>query len=278
MNDKQWNIFSSFREHYRAQCNEWNDKYSSVLLQLQAEAANYNKTPSYPHETAVVYNTAYDDITKDSIIKYIVIGDNPGKDEQLEKNRKYLVGQAGKLAQGFFAKNDCFQTDFRKNVIILNKTPVHSAKTNQLKYIAKKGGQSIQNLLLDSQIWMAQQTAKLHIDLCLASDNESVAPELWLVGYSELKENGIFVPYKQALKELYTQNIDSIALWTKVFVFQHFSMNRFTIDLQTFMKLHSTMDITDAVHALGHLHKGEIYASHTDGAKKLVQRQFSKKD
>ena len=31
--------------------------------------------------------------------------------------------------------------DFRKNVIIVNKTPVHTAKTKQLKYLYKNGSE-----------------------------------------------------------------------------------------------------------------------------------------
>ena len=46
-------------------------------------------------QTPIVYNTALDEITKNDDIKLIVIGDNPGKDEQLLQNQKYLVGQAG---------------------------------------------------------------------------------------------------------------------------------------------------------------------------------------
>ena len=107
------------------------------------------QTPAYPFETTVVYNRSLDDVTKDDDIKLIVIGDNPGKDEQLAKNNRYLVGQAGKIAEGYFRRNPELGIDFRRNVIILNKTPVHSAKTAQLKTIAKQGGKKIADLIED---------------------------------------------------------------------------------------------------------------------------------
>ena len=64
------------------------------------------------------------------------------------------------------------------HLIFLHKTPIHTAKTNHLKYLNKFGSEQIQNLINDSQLWMAEQTAKLHSQL---------NAQLWLVGYSELK-------------------------------------------------------------------------------------------
>ena len=199
-------------------------------------------------------------IQKDDEIKLIVIGDNPGKDEQLLKNNRYLVGQAGKIADGFFKRNPELQTDFRKNVIILNKTPVHSAKTAQLKKIMKDGGEKICRLVEESQLWMAEQTAKLHCALVEGAESVQGAaggvfpvPELWLVGYSELKPKHFFIPYRDRLKATYqAQNPE---VWNKVYVFQHFSMNRFTIDLSEFSDEVSLQKI----HELGIKHKNEIF-------------------
>ena len=79
---------------------------------------------------------------------------------------------------------------------------------------------------------MAEKTAELHRELCRSGDSDDSKPELWLVGYSELKNKGIFTGYKDCLKECYSDG----DFWDKVFVFQHFSMNRFTIDLNDFIK------------------------------------------
>lgn len=260
MTEQQWKVFCQFKQDFLSKIEEWT-KRCPALLELQKEAALSAKTPEYPFETPVVYNRDLDRFTKDDQIKLIVIGDNPGKDEQLAKNNKYLVGQAGKIADGYFKKNPELGVDFRKNVIILNKTPVHSAKTNQLKYMIKKGGKEVADLILESQLWMAERTAKLHSDLCNCASDFSSGPELWLVGYSELKDKGIFVQYKSQLKNSYFNGEGAVKVWDKVFVFQHFSMNRFTIDLSDYIlkSSSSSKSLLQNIHDLGNAHKAEIF-------------------
>ncbi|MBQ7159013.1 MAG: hypothetical protein IJS09_06295 [Treponema sp.] len=253
MNKAQWDAFVAFRDAFRTKCAEWNTQFSDVLKPLQKAAAKKD-TPDYPLETAVVYNRAFDDVTPADTIRYFVIGDNPGKDEQLAKNNRYLVGQSGKIAAGFFARNPEFKTDFRKNVLILNKTPVHTAKTSHLKSVTKAGGKDIQDLVFTSQAWMAEQTARLHTALCAAADSENPAPELWLVGYAELKGKGLFLHYRDVLRATYPADV-----WQRVYVFQHFSMNRFLIDLKNYRESHTTLSLQDAVHALGEQHRCEIF-------------------
>ena len=99
-----------------------------------------------------MYNRSIDDIKKEDDIKIILIGYNPGKDEQLERNRRYLVGQSGKIADGFFRKNPELGIDFRKNVLILNKTPLHTAKTKKLTLLIKEGPPLVANIILKNQI------------------------------------------------------------------------------------------------------------------------------
>ena len=250
MTDAQWKYFCEFKDQFKNKVEEWKKAYPA-LTELQREAALLAKTPEYPFETSVVYNRALDEVTPQDDIKLIVIGDNPGKDEQLAKNNKYLVGQAGKIAEGYFRKNPELGIDFRKNVIILNKTPVHSAKTAQLKTIAKQGGAEIAALIEESQIWMAQKTAELHAAL---------KTELWLVGYSELKEKGIFGAYRDTLRDTLKTSSGAEA-WDKVFVFLHFSMNRFSIDLSDFIKAKKKekAPLESNIHELGLLHRKEIF-------------------
>ena len=246
MTEEQWNSFCNFKNDFKKQVEEWK-KAAPELTKLQREAALLAKTPEYPFETTVVYNRALDDLTPQDEIKLIVIGDNPGKDEQLAKNNRYLVGLAGKIAEGYFRKNPELGVDFRRNVIILNKTPLHSAKTAQLKTIAKQGGEKIAALIKESQLWMAQKTAELHAAL---------GTELWLVGYSELKDKGIFSAYRDTLKASCPQEA-----WDKVYVFQHFSMNRFTIDLSDFIEAEKKekAPLESNIHELGLLHRKEIF-------------------
>ena len=246
MTEEQWKVFCKFKKELKNKVEEWAEA-APALSRLQKEAALAAKTPLYPFETTVVYNRALDELTSGDEIKLIVIGDNPGKDEQLAKNNRYLVGQAGKIAEGYFRRNPELGIDFRKNVIILNKTPIHSAKTNQLKQIAKQGGPEIAGLIEESQIWMAQKTTALHAAL---------GTELWLVGYSELKEKGIFGAYRDTLKSFCSEEA-----WQRVYVFQHFSMNRFSIDLSEYIEAgkKEKAPLESNIHELGLLHRKEIF-------------------
>ena len=243
----QFKAFVEFRDEFRARVAEWS-QFASMLEALQRSAAQKD-TPDYPIETTVVYNRALDDISERDEIKLIVIGDNPGKDEQLAINNRYLVGQSGKIADGFFRRNSELQIDFRKNAIILNKTPLHTAKTHHLRSL-QKADSEIAKLIDITQLWMAEHTAKLHCalwengaggkkgersraDTGGEKNDEYFNPaQLWLVGYAELKERGIFAPYRDALKAAYAGS----DAWTSVFVYQHFSMNRFLIDLKAYQK------------------------------------------
>ena len=291
MTETQWQFFTDFRTDFKEQCHQWNEAFATELEPLQKAAASKD-TPEYPVETGVVYNHALDEVTKDTDIKLIVIGDNPGKDEQLLCNQRYLVGQAGKIAAGFFSRNPELAIDFRKNTIILNKTPVHTAKTTHLRYLLKNGGSEITHLIQESQLWMAQKTAQLHQVLCSApgsggknaSDKNVSSDEikdgagwagcqLWLVGYAELKGRGLFLDYRNQLAKSYgieltgEGQVDSapqgfLPQWNQVMVFQHFSMNRFTIDLAEKLhegKINSQLPLQEQLAVLGAFHRQEIF-------------------
>ena len=257
MTNFQWECFNKFRNTFKDMVTQWNNQAKSLII-VQETAMEFFKNVDYELQTPIVYNTALDEITRNDEIKLIVIGDNPGKDEQLTKNQKYLVGQAGKLGNNFFKNHEELGIDFRKNVIILNKTPIHSAKTNQLKKFATFGGKEIENLIKETQIWMAQETAKLHQKLLQNSENKDF-PQLWLVGYSELKEKGIFTDYKNELKKQYQTSEEAKNAWDNVFVYQHFSMNRLSIDLKEFSTENKNLDLKTQLKTLGKKHKDEIF-------------------
>ena len=267
MTEPQWQAFCRFRDAFKAKCAEWNDAYAADLLPLQDAARD---KPDYPLETAVVYNRALDDLTRESRITYLVIGDNPGKDEQRACNQRYLVGQSGRLAEGFFARNPALATDFRANVIILNKTPVHTAKTVHLRTVAKNGGERVRALLEESQLWMARETAALHRALYDGASAESGAapqkPELWLVGYTELKKRGLFAPYRDALKAAYADastDTGFCGAWSTVSVYCHFSMNQFSNDLRKELANAAANGIAEPLTAtlarIGMRHKAAIF-------------------
>ena len=264
MTDTEWQAFTAFRTDFKAACRNWlaqcgylyaapDEPLSCVqksvvqgradaLHLLQQAAAENNKTPAYPHETPIVYNHSLDEVQASDAIKLIIISDNPGKNEQLHKNQRYLVGQAGKVAENFFLRNPELGIDFRRDVIILNKTPVHTAKTKELDFVLRHGDEQFSRLFEETQLWLAAHTAALQ---------KALNCPLWLVVYGELRKKALFTAYAEELRRHYGG--DSTA---PVFVFQHFSMNCFSIDL----KKHSddSMRVDDNLRAIGLRHRREI--------------------
>lgn len=248
MTNEQWTFFNNFKNEFTSFINNWNFIYDELKI-LQKEASKKD-TPEYNLELPLVYNTDLDSITQNSIIKVIVVGDNPGKDEQLKINSKYLVGQAGKLGNNFFKNSPELDINFRKNVIILNKTPIHTAKTNHLNYLIKNGSSDVIKCFYESQKFMAEKTALLQ---------QIFNIPLWLIGYSELKEKKLFTYYKETLINSYKKDNSFLPQWNNLLVFQHFSMNRFTIDLNNFRKSNSNQDLQSSLYSLGTFHKNEIF-------------------
>jgi hypothetical protein len=221
----KWKKFNTARENFR-HITEEIDKSLPKLKSIQQKFVNGrcdSKNAAYTVETPVVYNTALDGITVNDEIKLILVADNPGRREQAAENRRYLVGPSGKIAQKFFRENPSLGIDFQKNVIILNKTPIHSPRTAELGLLCRMeeetGGHSISAALESSQKNMAELLLDFH---------EMLNIPVWIIGYSEMKKNGIFEIYTNRLKELYA---DKPELYKKLFFYRHFSMNQFTIDL-----------------------------------------------
>jgi hypothetical protein len=223
LNRGAWNKFVKAREHFRY-ITEETERSVPQLKKIQQKFADSRagKNSSYAVETPVVYNSALDDITANDEIKLILVADNPGRREQAAENRRYLVGPSGKIAQKFFRDNPSLGIDFTKNVIILNKTPIHSPRTAELRQLCltETGSNSIAAALEESQEKMAQLLLEFHEALC--------AP-VYITGYSEMKKGGVFETYTETLKKLYA---DKKLLYAQVFLFRHFSMNQFTIDLK----------------------------------------------
>ncbi|UTC49699.1 hypothetical protein [Treponema sp. OMZ 855] len=261
MTDREWQAFSVFRTGFKAVCRQWltrcdyeysapDETTSSVersanrgkLHLLQQAAAADNKTPAYPQETPIVYNHSLDEVQASDRIKLIIISDNPGKNEQLHKNQRYLIGQAGKVAEGFFRRNPELAIDFRREVIILNKTPVHTAKTKELNYLLKHGGEQFRNLFEETQEWLAANTAALQ---------RVLGCPLWLVGYGELRKKSLFTAYAEELRRQYGGKSEA-----PVYVFQHFSMNCFAIDFKKLSDAHTST--AENLRAIGLLHRKEV--------------------
>jgi len=246
MNRSEWSKFVKARDRFR----DTTEKLAHSLPKLkdiQQELADSrsgtagagSKNISYTVETPVVYNTALDEITIKDEIRLILVADNPGRREQAAENKRYLVGPSGKIAKKFFSGNPALGIDFTKNVIILNKTPVHTPRTGELRELSRlethpclqsaRSGQNarsgnnkngINAAIIESQKIMASLLLEFH---------EALGSQVWITGYSEMKKGGIFETYTNMVKELYAEKKE---LYKNIYLFRHFSMNQFTIDLK----------------------------------------------
>jgi hypothetical protein len=76
---------------------------------------------------------------------------------------------------------------------------------------------------------------------------------VWITGYSEMKAGGIFAAYTEALGELYAAEP---ALGDRVFLYRHFSMNQFTIDLRA--QSRKGEDVRSALDRIGRSYRRRI--------------------
>jgi hypothetical protein len=251
MKTSAWKQFSAARARFRELAARI-DAALPALKAAQQELVDGRGGPAYRVETPVVYNNALEDVGPDSEIKLILVADNPGRREQAAENRRYLVGPSGKIAEKFFRDNPELGIDFRKNVIILNKTPIHTPRTAELRDLCRLGAApaggkagmpespfpSIGTVVAGSQEAMAGLLLEFHRALSqgpsAGTTGRGPPPAggipVWIIGYSEMKKGGIFEAYTEKIRELYAP---LPVLKKKLFLYRHFSMNQFTIDLRT---------------------------------------------
>lgn len=218
MKKTAWQGFCEARKHFKV-LTDTLQKELPELRSLQQKLVDARGGPAYTVETPAVYNEALEDVDPSSVIKLILVADNPGRREQAAENRRYLVGPSGKIAERFFREH--LNIDFRKNVIILNKTPIHTPRTVELKELCRLGGTELSAALEASQRSMAELLLEFHTAL---------APlPVWITGYSEMKKGGVFQTYTETLRELYAKQKPKRR--EELLFYRHFSMNQFTIDL-----------------------------------------------
>jgi len=226
MNSAAWDRFAKARKHYRNEI----ERMRQNLPELQAVQQKLvdSRSPTYQVETPIVYNASLDDVNRDSEIRLILVADNPGRREQAAENRRYLVGPSGKIAEKFFRDNPVLNIDFRKNAIILNKTPIHSPRTVELRELCKLGGPPVEKALAESQRHMVRLLVEFQKAF---SCGAGTAMPVWITGYSEMKKGGVFEVYTNELKKIYGNSANAKASGETIFLYRHFSMNQFTIDL-----------------------------------------------
>jgi hypothetical protein len=224
VNKTAWAAFTLARDRYRDYVEKLR-KELSRLKKIQQQLVDSRPGPPYPVERPLVYNAALDEVEPGDEIRLILVADNPGRREQAAG--RYLVGPSGKIAEGFFRNHAELGIDMRNNVLILNKTPVHSPRTAELGELCRLGGPKLAEKIAATQRFMAALLLEFHAALSSARKGVPV----WITGYSEMKAGGIFQVYTETLQEICgTRAVPRLR--DAVLLFRHFSMNQFTIDLR----------------------------------------------
>ena len=247
MNRGQYRAFDGLRGRFRDYVQKLTVR-SPWLGELQEELRVEQGYSDYRVETPIVYNLALDDVSIADEPVYIIVADNPGKNEQKKSRNRYLVGQSGKLASGWFAAE--LGIDFQKSCIIINKTPIHTPKTAEialLKKLARRKspqlGDELDSLLDESQRWMAG----------LGDLHGAMGCVLWVSGYGELRPRKLFRAWAEETTRLYASA--PAALRNSVWVFRHFSMNQFSIE---YRRTEATCNPADRLAAIGTARRKEI--------------------
>lgn len=215
MDPTAWKRFTKARDGFRNQVDAWLAR-APGLAKAQTELARALGEDDYSVQTPIVYNRALDDLSPDSSVKWIIVADNPGKREQEADKQRYLIGQSGKTTENFFRRE--LGVDIRTEAVIVNKTPVHTPKTAQLKLLLRNHP-DLGPVLEESQRWMAALVPELQ---------ETLNAPVWVMGLSELGPRGVFAPWTQALTAAYRDRHD---LFGSLYLYKHFSMGAFATDL-----------------------------------------------
>jgi hypothetical protein len=218
---KAFSRFEEMRDGFRRRVELWSSALPG-LADAQRELAR-EAGDAYVVETPVVYNLALDGIRPGDYIPWIVVADNPGKREQEAGMNRYLVGRSGLVAERFFARE--LGIDFRRQVLIINKTPVHTPKTVQLRKLVRLYPPA-RAVVDDSQRFMASMVPVLQG--CFNA-------KVWVMGLSELRPGGLFEPWRLALADAYARAGEpdpGSRPRDGVYGFNHFSMGSFATDLK----------------------------------------------
>lgn len=244
MQPARYKVLSRFRDEFRNYAESLTER-SPWLYELQEKLRIQSGYLDYAVETPMVYNTALDEIRTEADPHYIILADNPGKNEQKASQRRYLVGQSGKLAKGWFKRE--LGLDFNESTLIINKTPIHTPKTAELAKLRSLAweaspsiGREFESLFEESQRKMARLAYELHSGLGCT---------LWISGYGELKPKGLFAAWMDEMEKLYKPSSQSLK--SKVWVFRHFSMNQFSIEYSASKSDADGISVVDRLQTIG---------------------------
>ena len=197
------------------------DRFKKEIEGFQKQITHWQT--NYPQwRESIVFN---EDLLKiDPLeVRFILVGDNPGTEEQKEK--RYLIGTAGQGARRFFEETAHLEDSFDRQVMVLNKTPVFTPSTMDLGELSE-----IEVLLEESQKYMAQLMVRLRLILDCP---------LWITGFGgcrntkgewnfKIAKSRPLAPFFKALKE---EIEESRVGDDKLGFFKHFSYAHFQKDI-----------------------------------------------
>lgn len=195
MTSRQYKEFVKIREKFREEIDKYRRNYPEFaddILKIYSQEDDKMR--------AFVYNEKLDYLGKDDSIKYIWVTDNPGFNES--RQNKYAVGISGKTGKNFMEENG-FVNDFDREVIVLNKSFVHTKVTAELGKFME-----YEDVLEDIQNFMGDLACSLQrVFQC----------EIWILGTSNL--NKIFKSFRI--------NIQNSGDRDNIYFYYHFSQGQF---------------------------------------------------
>jgi hypothetical protein len=229
--------FQEILATFRNTIVSWEKKYP----ELREEIAELIPENSYPLENFIVYNTDLDKISGEKEIKLIVVADNPGKDEQLDKNMAYLVGKSGVVMKNFLTQNSIIELP-EQQLIILNKTPVHTASTLLLKKLKKH-----REFIDETQAYMAHLLRDIH----------TLFPvPIWIIGMSEIRQKGLFAPWRSEMMNLCEKEK---TLERDLLCFKHFSYGNFSKDIKQTIEENPGITVEKAITLRGRSYRSRCF-------------------
>lgn len=201
MTELEYLEFNKLRIEFYKLCSNFQKKYPSLKEEIQSFSENHLV------KNAIVYNKKLDDVKIENKIKYIFVTDNPGVKEQ--EQERYAVGSSGSASKNFFHSENLIK-NFDMEVIVLNKTMIHTRITSELKKI-----KNFDRLMEESQIYMARLLFYLQ---------NLFSCKVFIFGTSNLRKSFKF--FTKELKVLYKNEAN---LKKDLFLFYHFSQGQFKI-------------------------------------------------
>ncbi|WP_320046221.1 hypothetical protein [uncultured Ilyobacter sp.] len=183
------------RERFRREVDKYRENYPEFAKDL---LKRYEQEESGMR--AFVYNEKLDYLGKNDSIKYVWVTDNPGFKES--KQNKYAVGISGKTGKNFMEKNG-FVKDFDREVIVLNKSFVHTKVTSELGKF-----DLYRDIFLENQKFMGQLAC--HLQKLFGCD-------MWILGTSNL--NKIFKGFRETM--------ETNGEFNNIYFYYHFSQGQF---------------------------------------------------